>query len=101
MMRRPESSDDRHVNAKHTAIYPTENELQAVQTIVSACERALKQVSDFLADSDEPKPEAKKENGTDSKQAEKKEDPANANRVLKGVMRVGVLAKGLLLHGDL
>lgn len=25
----------------------------------------------------------------------------NASRVLKGVMRVGVLAKGLLLHGDL
>lgn len=25
----------------------------------------------------------------------------NTNRVLKGVMRVGVLAKGLLLHGDL
>ena len=30
-----------------------------------------------------------------------KEEPANTNRVLKGVMRVGVLAKGLLLHGDL
>ena len=27
--------------------------------------------------------------------------PAPAPRVLKGVMRVGVLAKGLLLHGDL
>jgi hypothetical protein len=49
-MRKPESSDDRHVNAKHAAIYPTEPELQAVQAIVSACERALKQVSDFLAD---------------------------------------------------
>ena len=32
---------------------------------------------------------------------EKKEEPVNTNRVLKGVMRVGVLAKGLLLHGDL
>ena len=32
--------------------------------------------------------------------SEKKEDPPTA-RVLKGVMRVGVLAKGLLLHGDL
>lgn len=32
---------------------------------------------------------------------EKKEEGANTNRVLKGVMRVGVLAKGLLLHGDL
>lgn len=32
--------------------------------------------------------------------SEKKQEPA-ANRILKGVMRVGVLAKGLLLHGDL
>ena len=31
---------------------------------------------------------------------EKKEDVVST-RVLKGVMRVGVLAKGLLLHGDL
>mgnify|MGYP003685758269 CR=1 FL=1 len=31
---------------------------------------------------------------------EKKEEAA-VPRVLKGVMRVGVLAKGLLLHGDL
>ena len=30
-----------------------------------------------------------------------KEDPTGAPRALKGVMRVGVLAKGLLLHGDL
>ena len=29
------------------------------------------------------------------------EKEAPAPRVLKGVMRVGVLAKGLLLHGDL
>ncbi|KAL8606643.1 hypothetical protein ACOMHN_025742 [Nucella lapillus] len=109
MMRKPESSDDRHVNAKHAAIYPTEAELQAVQTIVSVCERALKQVSDFLAESDRPKPEtkdAKKDEAsaaTDSKTTEKKEETGTStvNRVMKGVMRVGVLAKGLLLRGDL
>lgn len=33
--------------------------------------------------------------------SEKKDDPQAAPRALKGVMRVGVLAKGLLLHGDL
>ena len=32
---------------------------------------------------------------------EKKEDGQMTPRALKGVMRVGVLAKGLLLHGDL
>ncbi|XP_033750021.1 zinc finger RNA-binding protein-like isoform X2 [Pecten maximus] len=103
-MRRPDSSDDRHVMAKHVAIYPNEVELQAVQNIVSLCEKSLKQVSDFLTDSINPKSmdidkdAAKKE--SDSKEGDKKEDPL-ANRVLKGVMRVGVLAKGLLLHGDL
>jgi len=112
MMRRPDSSDDRHVMTKHHSIYPTEDELSAVQNIVSACEKALKQVSDFLAESDikdkpevKPKQEVKakqdaKEETNGEKDGEKKEEPPTA-RVLKGVMRVGVLAKGLLLHGDL
>lgn len=102
-LRKPESSDDRHVMAKHASIYPTEIELQAVQNIVSSCEKALKFVSDHLAESDfSPKPEEpapkemKKENVV--KDSDKKDD---GPRALKGVMRVGVLAKGLLLHGDL
>uniref|UniRef100_A0A0B7B8Q8 DZF domain-containing protein n=1 Tax=Arion vulgaris TaxID=1028688 RepID=A0A0B7B8Q8_9EUPU len=37
---------------KHHSIYPTEKELQAVQNIVSSCERALKMVSDVLAEND-------------------------------------------------
>uniref|UniRef100_A0AAZ3S981 Zinc finger RNA-binding protein n=1 Tax=Oncorhynchus tshawytscha TaxID=74940 RepID=A0AAZ3S981_ONCTS len=45
--RRPDSSDDRYVMTKHTAIYPSEEELQAVQKIVSITERALKLVSDI------------------------------------------------------
>lgn len=108
MMRRPDSSDDRHVMTKHHSIYPTEDELLSVQNIVSACEKSLKQVSDFLAESDnkDKKPEAQeavkdetKENGAE-KEGDKKEE-ATTGRILKGVMRVGVLAKGLLLHGDL
>ncbi|XP_041086780.1 zinc finger RNA-binding protein-like isoform X2 [Polyodon spathula] len=81
--RRPDSSDDRHIMAKHSTIYPVEEELQAVQNIVSHAERALKLVSDSLL--------------------EKEDDPDKSKtdcRVLKGVMRVGILAKGLLLHGD-
>lgn len=129
-MRKPDSSDDRHVMTKHTAIYPNEDELQHVQNIVSACEKALKLVSDQVADCLFPvdaffsdatsntklssgkdakkdvKPVVKKE-GKDastpakdeSKEGEKED--SSPPRVLKGVMRVGVLAKGLLLHGDL
>ncbi|BFZ01965.1 hypothetical protein BsWGS_05009 [Bradybaena similaris] len=109
-IRRPDTSDDKHVMTKHHNIYPTEAELQAVQNIVSACEKALKFVSDALT---EPAPiidqdmKAEIDEDTaaggqdeDKESSEKKQEPV-ANRILKGVMRVGVLAKGLLLHGDL
>ncbi|XP_029771986.1 zinc finger RNA-binding protein 2 isoform X2 [Suricata suricatta] len=89
--RRPESSDDRHVMWMHAAIYPTEEELQAVQKAVSHVERALKLVSDELAEESSGSPE--REGGECS-------GSAPTVRVLKGVMRVGLLAKGLLLRGD-
>ncbi|TRZ02284.1 hypothetical protein DNTS_003179 [Danionella cerebrum] len=89
--RRPDSSDDRYVMTKHAGIYPSEDELQAIQKIVSITERALKLVSDIISDQDES------ENGKEEDK-EKKEPPND--RLLKGVMRVGVLAKGLLLRGD-
>uniref|UniRef100_A0A8C5AQW8 Zinc finger RNA-binding protein n=1 Tax=Gadus morhua TaxID=8049 RepID=A0A8C5AQW8_GADMO len=84
--RRPDSSDDRYVMTKHAAIYPSEDELQAIQKIVSITERALKLVSDIITDQDKEKSQEK----TDSPK----------DRALKGVMRVDVLAKGLLLRGD-
>ncbi|XP_034513406.1 zinc finger RNA-binding protein 2 isoform X3 [Ailuropoda melanoleuca] len=89
--RRLESSDDRHILCKHAAIYPTEEELLAVQKAVSHSERALKLVSDMLAEENSGSPEhVGGEHSSGSPPA----------RVLKGVMRVGLLAKGLLLRGD-
>ncbi|NXF74744.1 ZFR protein, partial [Sclerurus mexicanus] len=88
-LRRPDSSDDRYVMTKHAAIYPTEEELQAVQKIVSITERALKLVSDNMTDHEKSK----------SKEGDDKKDSIK-DRALKGVLRVGVLAKGLLLRGD-
>uniref|UniRef100_A0A1A8HBM4 Zinc finger RNA-binding protein n=1 Tax=Nothobranchius korthausae TaxID=1143690 RepID=A0A1A8HBM4_9TELE len=85
--RRPDSSDDRYVMNKHAIIYPSEDELQSIQKIVSITERALKLVSDIITEQDSPKEE------------DREKEPAK-DRVLKGVMRVGVLAKGLLLRGD-
>lgn len=90
-VRRPDSPDDRHIMAKHSTIYPGEEELQAVQRIVSHSERALKLVSDSLLET-EGSP-------VDDKEATDKQSESQP-RVLKGVMRVGILAKGLLLRGD-
>lgn len=55
--RRPDSSDDRYVMTKHAAIYPSEDELQSIQKIVSITERALKLVSDIISDQDKPEEE--------------------------------------------
>ncbi|XP_070478678.1 zinc finger RNA-binding protein 2 isoform X2 [Equus przewalskii] len=86
-----ESSDDRHVLCKHAAIYPTEEELLAVQKAISHSERALKLVSDTLAEksSGSPEQEGSGHSGIDP-----------SPRILKGVVRVGLLASGLLLRGD-
>ncbi|XP_066552280.1 zinc finger RNA-binding protein isoform X2 [Amia ocellicauda] len=91
--RRPDSPDDRHIMAKHSTIYPVEEELQAVQKIVSHSERALKLVSDSLLEKEDEKKEEEEED-----KDKVTVDPQA--RMLKGVMRVGILAKGLLLHGD-
>ncbi|NXC22030.1 ILF3 factor, partial [Corythaeola cristata] len=100
-------NDDRHVMAKHSAVYPTQEELEAVQNMVSHTERALKAVSDWIDEQEkvggeQPETEsmetaADEENkeGGDQKAAEQ------LTRTLRGVMRVGLVAKGLLLKGDL
>ncbi|KAG5853850.1 hypothetical protein ANANG_G00030970 [Anguilla anguilla] len=61
-------NDDRHVMAKHSAVYPTQEELEGVQNMVSHTERALKAVSDWLdeqekggAKGDSPDAEMEKE----------------------------------------
>ena len=79
---RYDTPDDRLVMAKHSAIYPNEQELQAVQKIVSASEKALKLVSDLIAEQDlaaQPKKEGEtaikkdKEEGKEEVKMEVKE----------------------------
>lgn len=130
---RYESFDDRHIIAKHNSIYPSQDEIQAIQEIVSFTEKALKLVSDQIAEEDQTpipndssqstvKPsvllnikeeplDVNKENtstevtneicseGGNAELVKKPDDP-QMYRALKGVMRVGLLAKGLLLKGD-
>lgn len=165
--RRPDSSDDKHVAAHHSAIYPKSEELQAVRNIVSNTEKALKFVSDALAEANKksitttpatpvtvnpivtptptatatittpatptptptatvtPAPNSITTNTTSTVDTNKKDDSNKKKtvnstqkedgsdgelfsfqkekedtRILRGVMRVGNLAKELLLTGD-
>ncbi|XP_076331908.1 zinc finger RNA-binding protein-like isoform X2 [Tachypleus tridentatus] len=100
--KRSVTSVDKHVMAKHASIYPKEEELSAVQKTVTTTEKALKMVSDFLSDSDGHKQDVSSQlpNETTEESKDEKEE-LQPSRVLKGVMRIGVLAKGLILTGDL
>ncbi|KAH0615594.1 hypothetical protein JD844_005046 [Phrynosoma platyrhinos] len=93
------ANDDRHVMMKHSTIYPSPEELEAVQNMVSTVECALKQVSDWM---DETSKLARAQSSTDSK--EESADSGNKDqggRVLCGVMRIGLVAKGLLIKDDM
>ncbi|CAI9570568.1 unnamed protein product [Staurois parvus] len=79
-----ESVDDQYIMRKHAQIYPTEKELQAIQKTVSLSERALKLVSDCI----------RRDSGD-----EDASKTGNAG-VLRGVKRVGILSKGLILRGN-
>uniref|UniRef100_A0A8C4ILA0 Spermatid perinuclear RNA-binding protein n=1 Tax=Dicentrarchus labrax TaxID=13489 RepID=A0A8C4ILA0_DICLA len=87
------SNDDRHVMAKHSTIYPSSQELEAVQTLVSTVECALKHVSDWLDQKDDDPDDEPSDETEDSK--------SNSGGVLCGVMRIGLVAKGLLIKGDM
>ncbi|XP_049906171.1 spermatid perinuclear RNA-binding protein-like isoform X1 [Epinephelus moara] len=96
------ANDDRHVMAKHASIYPAPEELEAVQTLVSTVEGALKKVSDWMdgLNKSSGKTPTNKEAGdkTEDDAAETKPDSTS---VLCGVTRVGLVAKGLLIKGDM
>ncbi|KAG9263272.1 spermatid perinuclear RNA-binding protein-like [Astyanax mexicanus] len=132
-------NDDRHVMAKHSTIYPSSEDLEAVQSLVSTVECALKHVSDWLDQSqcsqsnqpnqqNQPNPpnqpnlpsvpeeEAEAEASADeSAEGSTKEGSssssssggggggggADGGRVLCGVVRIGLVAKGLLIKEDM
>ncbi|XP_041090169.1 spermatid perinuclear RNA-binding protein-like isoform X1 [Polyodon spathula] len=97
-------NDDRHVMAKHSTIYPSSEELEAVQNLVSTVECALKNVSDWL---DEINKIPLKREGADEEKEIKNEDSAESNTndqscgTLCGVLRIGLVAKGLLIKADM
>ncbi|KAF6210397.1 hypothetical protein GE061_013501 [Apolygus lucorum] len=114
-IRRPDTPDDRHIIMKHQQIYPKETKLQAVHKVVSHCEKAVKILidqsqPDHNKGDKDPKAQgnAKKEPATTA--AVKKEgdaDKADASKpggkdswIITGIVRVGILAKGLMLTDE-
>ncbi|XP_051269452.1 spermatid perinuclear RNA-binding protein isoform X2 [Dicentrarchus labrax] len=109
------SNDDRHVMAKHSTIYPSSQELEAVQTLVSTVECALKHVSDWLDQSigdvnsqvNTQPADSTEDDDPDDEPSDETEDSSDSYResnsggVLCGVMRIGLVAKGLLIKGDM
>ncbi|CAJ0596270.1 unnamed protein product [Cylicocyclus nassatus] len=98
--RRFETTDDRHVQAKHTSIYPDDEQLTVIERLVTETEKALKKVSDFFNERDhlETKPQVKP--AAVGEAAKETTATPEKDRLLKGVMRVGMLSKGLLLKDD-
>ncbi|XP_048875252.1 spermatid perinuclear RNA-binding protein isoform X2 [Brienomyrus brachyistius] len=90
-------NDDRHVMAKHSAIYPSPEELEAVQTLVSTVECALKHVSDWLDELNRPATTSQEPESNGSDDGAK--EPSGG--LLCGVVRVGLVAKGLLIKEDM
>ncbi|XP_073322305.1 spermatid perinuclear RNA-binding protein-like isoform X1 [Pagrus major] len=97
------ANDDRHVMAKHASIYPTPEELEAVQTLVSTVEGALKKVSDWMdgLNKSSGKPSINDEAGDNTEEKDAAETKSDSTPVLCGVTRVGLVAKGLLIKGDM
>ncbi|XP_052415242.1 interleukin enhancer-binding factor 3a [Carassius gibelio] len=79
-------NEDRYVKAKHTTVYPSAEQLDAVQSMVSNVEHALKSVSEWLNE--------KESSAVDAVSG-------SSQSKLRGVLRVGLVAKGLLLKDEL
>ncbi|XP_016141489.1 spermatid perinuclear RNA-binding protein-like [Sinocyclocheilus grahami] len=109
-------NDDRHVMAKHSTIYPSSEALEAVQSLVSTVERTLKHVSDWMdqtqaSQSNQSNSASTQEEETEASVDESPEGSTNEDsscsstpsegRVLCGVMRIGLVAKGLLIKDDM
>ncbi|KAH7724590.1 DZF family protein [Aphelenchoides avenae] len=77
------NEDDRLVQFRHVKVKPTAQQLQQIERLVTHIEKTLKQVSDHLHENGMKPPES-----------------SGDQRILKGIMRVGLLAKNILLSTD-
>ena len=86
-----ESFNRRHLLCKHQQLYPSNEQLELIQVVITDIEKALKLISDKLFEELKLLSTNKIETGVGDE---------DDNRILKGVMRVGFISKGLLLKDD-
>lgn len=98
-----ETTDDIYVLKKDEALRPTREQALITENLVLLTEKTLKSISDVFAE-EEKKTEEKVAMETASEVSEAPPTTATASlepeRLLKGVMRVGLLSKNLLLNTD-
>uniref|UniRef100_A0A3Q2CV76 Spermatid perinuclear RNA-binding protein-like n=1 Tax=Cyprinodon variegatus TaxID=28743 RepID=A0A3Q2CV76_CYPVA len=85
--------------AKHSSVYPAPEELEAIQKLVSTVEGALKKVSDWMDGLKNTSGKTPSCRNTEEEDAAETESEGTS--VLCGVTRVGLVAKGLLIKGDM
>lgn len=98
--RSSETMDDRHVIYKLSQLEFSQEEMGAIDKLVSLIEKTLKSVSDSMTN--ELSTSINNEPPQDNAVAKANAQVAAqmGDRVLKGVMRVGLLAKNILLKSD-
>uniref|UniRef100_A0A8C4QA75 Interleukin enhancer binding factor 3a n=1 Tax=Eptatretus burgeri TaxID=7764 RepID=A0A8C4QA75_EPTBU len=97
---RSSTNDDRHVMAKHSAIYPQSEELEAVQSFVNTIEHALTLLADGKKSDDSTLSSAIDSSCINTEADSDESAECSSSRQSYGVVRTGAVANGLLLHGD-
>ncbi|KAE9549848.1 hypothetical protein FO519_006934, partial [Halicephalobus sp. NKZ332] len=91
-----ESVDDRHILTKYEELKMDEAVLQDIHRLVEMVEKALKAASDVFTLDFFNSPDEGNEIGKESEENGKSEE----EKILKGLMKVGLFASGLLMKKD-
>ncbi len=83
-----------HLLVKHEQLYPSTDQLNAIQTLVERVEQKLKDISDKLCN------EARIEHVKACDVAIDDQNNDEQYKLLKGVVRVGLLSRGILMKTD-
>uniref|UniRef100_A0A096LVE6 Interleukin enhancer binding factor 3a n=1 Tax=Poecilia formosa TaxID=48698 RepID=A0A096LVE6_POEFO len=89
---------NRLVMTKHSEVYPSAEELEAVQTIISDVEHAFKTLSEQIDGGSRER--SSEQHNSQQQNTIPTKIIRDEERVLRALMRVGLVAKGLLLKGD-